>query len=86
MVQNLYKGFIASKGKIFQYPHLVYYQHTIYNSSMTVGSIFSPLLTRTNPIASWDATVLALILHLHLFNCFAFLKLNMLDKKSCFDW
>ena len=30
----------------------------------------------------WDATLLALILHLSFFKFFAFFKFNMLDKKS----
>ena len=51
--------------KMFQYPNIVYYRHTLlplFNKHWIY--FFSHLLTCTNPRNYWDDTLLALVLHL----------------------
>ena len=58
-------------------------QH-FYYSSVKIGSISffsSSRKHQSNPIIFCDATLLALIVQLYFFKCFAFFKFNMLDKK-----
>ena len=67
-----------------QYPHIAYYRNILLQlfNKHWIYFFFSQLRTRANPTIYWDGTLQALILHLTLFKCFAFLQLNMPRLKS----
>ena len=69
--------------KMFQYLHIEYYRRTFLKLfSKNWFCFLFHLLTSTNATILWDAMLLALFLHLHLFKCFAFFKFVMSGEKS----
>ena len=68
-----------------KYEFKIQFQHTLLQYLKKKKDFFSHLLTRKNSTICWDATLLALILHLPFFKFFAFFKFNMPSQKRCRD-
>ena len=64
----------------FQYSPIVYIKSITQQKSVLL--LFSHPLALKSSTIYWDATPLALILHLSFFKIFGLFKFNMLDKKA----